>query len=85
MYTLTYEGGIETAETLDEILDRAADLAIEGTVIDSLVGPEGIFSHDLIDAWMYKKLDIADPNVDPTTSPRDLCAIPPPTDNPSAP
>ena len=71
---------METAETLDEILDRAADLAIEGVVIKSLVGPEGSYAHDLIDAHMYRKLDAADPNVD-TTKPREDChAIPPPVD-----
>lgn len=80
-YTLTYEGGTETFQTLDESLDRAADLAIDGVVIDSLVGPEGIYSHDLIDVWMYRKLDNADPNVDPMTDPRDCCAIPPPADS----
>jgi hypothetical protein len=79
MYSLTYEDGIETFETLDEALDRASDLAIAGTVIHSLRGPEGTFAHDLIDVWMYKKLDAADTNVDPATMPREDChAIPPP-------
>jgi hypothetical protein len=79
MYVVDHEDAVEAFETLDEALDRAADLAIQGTVINSLVGPEGIFAHDLIDARMYQKLDAADPNVDPATSPREDChAIPPP-------
>lgn len=78
-YTITHEGGTDTTETLDEALDHAADLAIAGIVIESLVGPEGSFPHDLIDARMYQKLDAADPNVDTATSPREDChAIPPP-------
>jgi hypothetical protein len=80
-YTLTHEDGAETFDSLDEALHRAADIAIAGTVIESLVGPEGIFAHDLIDARMYQKLDAADPNVDPAVSPREDChAIPPPTE-----
>lgn len=78
-YTLTHDDGIEEFESLDEALDRAAELAIAATVIDSLVGPEGIYAHDLIDARMYQKLDAADPNVDTATMSREDChAIPPP-------
>jgi len=79
MYTVTYEGGAETFSTLDEALNRAADVAIAGLVVHSLEGPEGSFAHDLIDARMYQKLDAADPNVDTATMPREDChAIPPP-------
>lgn len=81
-YTVTYEGGVETVEALEDALDRAADLAIAGIVIYSLEGPEGLYAHDLIDARMYQKLDAADPNVDPATMPREDChAIPPPVPN----
>lgn len=80
-YTLTYDGGVEEYDTLDEALDRAADIAIEMNVVHSLEGPEGVYAHDLIDARMYQKLDAADPNVDPATMPREDChAIPPPVD-----
>lgn len=67
-YTLTYDEGqtsTETFETLDEALDRAADLAIEGEVIQSLRGPGGAIEHDLIDVWMYRKLDATIPNPAP--------------------
>lgn len=82
-YTLTHDDGTEEFESLDEALDRAAELAIAATVIDSLVGPEGAFAHDLIDTRMYQKLDAADPNVD-SAEPREDChAIPSPVGTPS--
>lgn len=77
-YRLTHEDGVETFPNLDKALDRAADLAIAGVDIESLVGPEGSFAHDLIDARVYQKLDAADPNVDSSTPREDCHAIPPP-------
>lgn len=81
-YTVTHEDGTEEFESLEEALDRAAKLAIDGKVIDSLVGPEGIYAHDLIDARMYQKLDTADPNVDSAMPREDHHAIPAPANNP---
>lgn len=65
-YTLSYEDEgqevTETASSLDVILDRAADLAIEGLVIISLDGPEGPIAFDVIDDWVYRKMAARDPN-----------------------
>lgn len=77
-YTVTHDDGTEEFESLEDALDRAARLAIDGVVIDSLIGPEGIYPHDLIDARMYQKLDAADPNVDSSLPREDCHAIPPP-------
>jgi hypothetical protein len=79
-YTVGYEidGGIatETFETLDEALDRASDRGLEGILVDSVVGPEGSYSLELVDVWKYRKLDTADPDADPTL--RESDPIPPP-------
>lgn len=62
-YTLVHEAEgqpvTETTESLDEALDRAADLAIAGMVIISVDGPEGPVAHDLVDEWVYRKLAAA--------------------------
>ena len=65
-YTLLYEpedSDLETVENIegfDAALHRAADLAIGGAVIISLRDEGGqMVEHDLIDEFMYRKLDAA--------------------------
>ena len=59
-YTVSYEvegtPDTDTAEDLDGILHRAADLAISGAVVLSVDGPNGPVALDLVDDWVYRKL-----------------------------
>lgn len=82
-YTLSYEGGTEDFESLDDAVSRGGDLGIAGVVVYSLEGPEGFHPLDIVDEDMYRKLDAADPNVDPASTARETGhGIPPPRPHP---
>lgn len=64
-YTVSYEDegtpDTDTAEDLDGILNRAADLAISGVVVLAVDGPDGPVPLDLVDDWVYRKLAADNP------------------------